>query len=227
MAVRAGVPLAEALARYTNLQRRFGLGDIDAGPPPVEWIGFTGEIEALTAPERRLAFTKSFYVTAPEDIPPPNRRPFGCFSFDPPDAAGVVRIHLSNRDSTGGVGPLSHAKRPRRLADLTTMFAAIRQAYPEARTVQGGSWLYNLEAYRRLFPAAYGDSRTPPEFARLRGTSSWGQFLDHSEALKPDLRAAFLRNIQTIDIAAPWRAFPLPALSASAPIGLFYDLYGV
>jgi hypothetical protein len=107
------------------------------------------------------------------------------------------------------------------------MFAAIRQSHREAKTIQGGSWLYNLEAYRRLFPTAYSASRTPPAFARLRGTSSWGQFLDHREAIKSDLRAAFLVNIETIDIAAPWRAFPLPVLSVSAPIGLFYELYGV
>ncbi|HEX4197281.1 MAG TPA: hypothetical protein VHZ26_07550 [Caulobacteraceae bacterium] len=227
MAARAAIPLAEALARYTNLQRRFGLGDIDAGPPPAQWVGFVGELESLDTPERRLAWTKAFFVTAPEDVPPADRTAFGCFSFDPPTAAGVVRIHFGNRDSTGGVGPLDQARRPRRLAELTEMFAAIRQAWPEANTVQGGSWLYNLAAYRRLFPAAYGDSRAPPEFARLRGTSSWGQFLDHREAIKPDLRAAFLRNIETIDIAAPWRAFPLPVLRTSAPMELFYDFYGV
>ena len=62
---------------------------------------------------------------------------------------------------------------------------------------------------------------------RLRGTSSWGQFLDHREAIKPDLRDTFLRNIETVDITAPWRSFPLPALRVAAPIGLFYDLYGV
>lgn len=227
MADRAAISLAEALARYTNLQRRFGLGDIDAGPAPAEWVGFVRELEALDTPERRLAFTKRFYVTAPEDLPPPDRRPFGCFSFDPPDADGVVRIHFSNRDRADGVGPLSQGKRPRRLAELEAMFAAIHEAHAEATTVQGGSWLYNLQAYRRLFPAAYGESRTPPTFARLRGTSSWGQFLDHREAIKPGLRTAFLRNIETIDVAAPWRAFPLPMLSASAPIGLFYELYGV
>jgi len=62
---------------------------------------------------------------------------------------------------------------------------------------------------------------------RLRGTSSWDQFLDHREAVKPDLRAAFLRKIETVDIAAPWRSFPLPALRVAAPIELFYDLYEV
>jgi hypothetical protein len=227
MAARAGVPLAESLAYNTNLQRRFGLGDVEFSPTPREWVAYVTALEALASPEQRLAWTKAFYVTAPEDVPPPDRRAFGCFSFDPADDEGVVRIHFSNRDSADGIGPLNRAKSPRRLAELKAMFALVRETQPAAMTVQGGSWLYNLEAYRRLFPEAYGASRSPPERVRLRGTSSWGQFLDHREAIKPDLRAAFLRNIETVDIAAPWRSFPLPALRVAAPIGLFYDLYEV
>lgn len=227
MADRAAIPLARSLAYYTNLQRRFGLGDMDSGPAPPEWLAFVVAVEALASAKQRLDFTKRFYVTAPEDVPPLDRRGFGCFSCDPPDADGVVRIHFSNRDSADGTGPLSRAKMSRRLAELQAMFAFMRAAWPAAVTVQGGSWLYNLDAYRRLFPPAYGDSRSPPERVRLRGTSSWGQFLDHREAIKPDLRAAFLRNIETVDIAAPWRSFPLPALRVAAPIETFYDLYEV
>ena len=227
MAARAAIPLAESLAYNTNLQRRFGLGDVELGPLPPEWLTYVAALEALASTEQRLDWTKTFYVTAPDDVPPPDRRAFSCFSCDPPDADGVVRIHFSNRDSADGIGPLSRAKMPRRLAELKAMFAFVRKTWPAARTVQGGSWLYNLDAYRRLFPAAYGESRSPPERVRLRGTSSWGQFLDHREAVKPDLRAAFLRNIATVDIAAPWRSFPLPALRVAAPIELFYDLYEV
>ena len=108
------------------------------------------------------------------------------------------------------------------------MFGFIRETWPEAISVQGGSWLYNLEAYRRLFPPAYGELRRPPSGpVRLGGTSSWGQFLDYREAVKPDLRAAFLRNIETLDVDAPWLAFPMPALRTVAPIELFYDLDGL
>jgi hypothetical protein len=228
MAARAAVPLADALTRYTNLQRRFGLGHGGTGLAPPQWLAYLGEMQRLGSPEQRLDWTKTFYVTAPEDLPPADRCAFGCFGCDPPNEAGAVQIHFSNRDSADGVGPLSHTKTSRRLAELKTMFAFIHEAWPAARSVQGGSWLYNLEAYRRLFPPAYGGSRTPPPApVRLGGTSSWGQFLDHREAVKPDLRTAFLRNIETIDVEAPWRAFPLPALRTTAPIGLFYDLYGV
>jgi hypothetical protein len=228
MAGRAAVPLAQSLADYTNLQRRFGLGNGGVGPAPAEWLAYVGEMERLSSVEQRLDWTKRFYVTAPEDRPPANRRFFGCFGCDPPNESGAVQIHFSNRDSADGIGPLSSTKTPRRMAELRSMFGYIREAWPDARSVQGGSWLYNLEAYRRLFPSAYGDSRRPPPSpVRLGGTSSWGQFLDHREAVKPDLREVFLRNLETIDTHAPWLAFPLPALRTSAPIKLFYELYGV
>jgi hypothetical protein len=228
MAARAAIPLADSLTRYTNLQRRFGLGHGGVGPAPPEWLAYVGEMERLSAPEQRLDWTQRFYVGAPEDLPPADQRKFGCFGCDPPNEAGVLRIHFSNRDSADGVGPLSRAKTPRRLAELKTMFGFIRETWPDALTVQGGSWLYNLEAYRRLFPAAYGDSRRPPPSpVRLGGTSSWGQFLDHREAVKPELREAFLRNLETMDVDAPWLAFPLRALMTSAPIGIFYAFYGV
>jgi hypothetical protein len=199
MAARAAIPLAQSLSLYTNLRRRLGLGYGGEGPPPPEWLAYLGAIEQLATSGRRLDFTKSFYVTALDDIPPSDH-----------------------------IGPLSRAKTPRRLDELKTMFAFVRETWPETRAVHGGSWLYNLEAYRRLFPPAYGASRKRPSGpVGLSGTSSWGQFLDHREAVKPDLREAFLHNLKTIDVAAPWRAFPLPALRTRAPIEIFYDLYGV
>ncbi len=226
MADLAGISLAQSLTLYTNLRRRLGLGH--GGEPPPEWRTYLSAIEQLGTCERRLDWTKSFYATAPDDIPPSDPRRFGCFGCDPPDAAGVMRIHFSNRDSADDIGPLSRAKTPRRLDELKTMFAFVGETWPETRAVHGASWLYNLEAYRRLFPPAYGQSRRRPSGpVGLSGTSSWGQFLDHREAIKPEPRDAFLRNIETIDIEAPWRAFPLPALRTRAPIELFYDLYGV
>jgi hypothetical protein len=228
MAERAAVPLARSLTDYTNLQRRFGLGHGGVGPAPAEWLAYVAEMERLSSAEQRLDWTRRFYATAPEDQPPEDRRFFGCFGCDPPNKAAAVQIHFSNRDSADDVGPLNRVKTPRRLAELKAMFGFVRETWLDARPVQGGSWLYNLEAYRRLFPAAYGESRRPPPSpVRLGGTSSWGQFLDHREVVKPDLRDAFLRNLETMDVDAPWRAFPLPALRTSAPVELFHAFYGV
>lgn len=92
--------------------------------------------------------------------------------------------------------------------------------------MRGGSWLYNLEAYRRLFPPEYAASTFEPERVRLDGTSSWGQLLDFRGFVKPAIRQALLDNIRNLDIRAPWRAFPMRALGAQSAIEHFCQFYG-
>ncbi|HEY2658747.1 MAG TPA: hypothetical protein VGI79_03430 [Caulobacteraceae bacterium] len=224
----ASLSLPEAVARYTNFHKRFGLGAVEDGPPSETWLRYAEPLDRLGSTARRLAWTKAFFAGLPEERPPTNRKSFGCFSSDPPDDAGVVRIHFLNKDAPDDPGPLSRAKMPDRRRELMSMFAFIRQAHPSAMQVRGGSWLYNLEAYRRLFPPEYGRSRTPMVGPRrLNGSSSWGQFLDRREAVKPDRRRAFLQNFVDLDAAAPWLAFPIQPLITNAPVALFYAFYEI
>jgi hypothetical protein len=225
VASRAAIPLAVAVARLTNLHRRFGLGDGGDAPQSRYWHDYACELERLRTADQRLAWTLACFVRAPQEALPAHERQFGCFSCAPPDEGGVVRIHFANRDSQDGAGPLSRLKMPNRMDELARMFAFIRATYSAVETVQGASWLYNLEAYCRLFPPAYAASRLQPARVRLSGSSSWGQFLDHRGAVKPGLRDAFLRAFEDLDVRAPWQAFPLPALRASAPIARFYAFY--
>jgi hypothetical protein len=77
------------------------------------------------------------------------------------------------------------------------------------------SWLYNLDAYKRLFPSAYRRSVREPGFApHLNGTSTWGQVLDWRQQVKPAMRDAVLANLACLDVRArrgrcfrcgPWR----------------------
>ena len=55
----------------------------------------------------------------------------------------------------------------------------------------------------------------------------WGQFLDHRERIKPELREVFLQNLSKLDMDNLWRVFPLPALITNAPVEVFYDFYDV
>ncbi len=135
-----------------------------------------------------------------------------------------MRIHFGNRDGDG-IGPLHRTKIGRRQQDLAALVGFIDAHHPAAERIVGMSWLYHLDAYRRLFPPEYGASAVPLARARLSGMSSWGQFLTHDEAIKPALRDAFLRNFASLDPAAPWRSFPLPALAVSAPVAAFRAFY--
>lgn len=224
LAERTGRPLDEVALQFTNLHRRFGLGTHDEAAPRAEWAAYAEGLRAARTPVEALDWSEAVFLRSPEEVD--KAAVFGCFTYDPPNAEGEVRIHFTNRDADG-VSPLAAGKRSRRLEDLARMFADVRARHPATTFVRGGSWLYNTEAYRRLFPPAYGESRRVLERVRLNGTSSWGQFLDHREEIKPAARDAFVANLARLDPEAPWAAFPLRALSVRAPIGLFYAHYGL
>jgi len=227
VAAAAALPLSEVLAQCTNFYRRFGLGRLQDAPLAPEWQKYTAHLLTLETHEQRVAWTQACFVQAPPERLPPDQRLFGCFSCDPPDADGRVRIHFANRDHDG-TGPLSRTKIATRRQELKAMFTYVQKTCANAKAVRGGSWLYHLEAYRRLFPPVYGASRKVLEgSARFQGTSSWGQFLDHREGVKPALRAQFLENLKQLDMHRLWEVFPLPACSAQAPMQAFYDFYNI
>jgi hypothetical protein len=225
IAERTSRAFSDACLEFTNLHRRFGLGRIEGGAASPEWARYAAGLERCGSRADRLAWTLAFFVDAPPDTGAGRR--FGCFSYELMDQARIVRIHFNNRDSEGDVGPLARDKADRRRAELAEMFRFIRGRHPQARTVWGGSWLYNLEAYRRLFPPDYAASVFVPERVRLDGTSSWGQLLDFRGVVKEPVRAALVENIGSLDVAAPWTAFPLRALGARAEVEGFYRFYGV
>jgi len=224
MADAKGLALREALDLYTNLRRRLGLFESD----DPNWLAFLDEMEAASSEAERLALTLARHRQAPAVPRPAYQVPFGCFACEPPNEDGALRIHFMNVDVGAEPGPLSAARRGERLAELAEMFGFIRGEHPAAKQVIGGSWLYNLEAYRRLFPPAYGASRRVPDGpVRLGGTSTWGQMVDHRGLVKPGKHARFLASLETIDVDQPWLAFPLRAMTAAAPIEVFLAFYDV
>lgn len=215
-----------ACLEFTNLHFRLGLGKVDPAAPSEAWRDYASGLAQRTDLAGRVDWTVAFFQTVRpvED----GKRRFGCFNFEMlADEPDVVRIHFNNRDSGGDVGPLARAKLEARLADLAAMFAVVRAEHPEARRVRGSSWLYNLEAYRRLFPPAYVASAVRPDRVRLNGTSSWGQVLDFRGCAKPEVCAALLHKAADPGLAAPCEAFPLRPLAVECAVGDFYALYGI
>jgi hypothetical protein len=223
MARRTDMPLADIVLRFTNFHRRFGFGDPDKGVASA-WADYVQPLQELADLEEQTNWTLAFFRDAPEEKPPAGQHLFGCFGCEPPDDRGMVRIHFVSVDDDG-LGPLHRSKVNRRQRELAAMFAFVRQRYPTAARVRGISWLYHIEAYRRLFPPEYTATAAAPAWVRLNGMSSWGQFIRHDGTIKPALRDAFLRNFETMDVAAPWHSFPLPALIVSAPVEAFSAFY--
>jgi hypothetical protein len=225
LAAKSGVPLEAAFTFYTNLCRRFGF---DRPAPGVEcapqWTAFVRRLVTLQTTAERVALTADF---AHERLPhwPTTAGRFGCFNFDPP-RDGAVRIHFFPNDTEGGSGPLRRKKCAKRVDELATMFAFLRRNHPDARYVVGNSWLYNIEAYRRLFPPEYIASVKLHDAPRdLAGGSWWGQFIDHAGNVRADRARIFRERLRTLDPAALWKLFPMPAMSARAAVDVFYRYY--
>jgi hypothetical protein len=122
-----GMPVAEAVALYTNFHRRFGLGVVRGLPATPGWRRYAEGLQGLPDHAARLAWTLEFRRQSPPETPPPADRVFGCFGCDPPDQHGVLRIRFANRDHDGA-SPLHPAKVPRRREELRA--DRLREVFP-------------------------------------------------------------------------------------------------
>ena len=219
VAAKTGGTFAHAVFTHTNLFMRLSFGtrqqldESDAG-----WCAFVDELVTARDP---AAFAYRAYLDAPA-APASSAIPFGCFSVDPVGADGIVRFHFGNKEP-GDVSPLAAARIGMRRDELRALVAHVRACWPHARVVNGNSWLYHFESYRRLFPPGYGGSRSVVRHSpSIQGTSRWGQFLDFRGRIIPDVRANFLGNLARVDAAHLCDAFPVPTYRTTAPIEDFH-----
>ena len=218
----SGLPLARALLEYTNLYIRFGLGrGFDPADPT--WREY---LAGLHEPRDISEWTYGFYSRRPDTMAAPSVvATFGCFAYARP-SDDRIRLHFENTE-TDGQSPLALDRVPRRSAELAALFEHVKRSPGPAPRVGGVSWLYNLEAYRRLFPGAY--VATAHAVAdRFQHMPLWGQFVDRHGAIKERIARQFLERVERqasgdgLD-----RCFPLQALSVEAPVQDFYDFYRI
>ncbi|HYE93562.1 MAG TPA: hypothetical protein VEA38_21205 [Terriglobales bacterium] len=222
-AALSGASWPRALLDYTNLYIRFGCGFAFDPAQPV-WRAYVAGVTGMPAD---AAWTYDFYLAHGAAMAgPPVAATFGCFAYArlPDDR---LRLHFVNAEPDGG-SPLAKERQAARRADLAALFAHVKAAHGDASLrVVGGSWLYNLEAYCRLFPPSYlATARVSPR--RFRRMSLWGQFLDRRGAVKPAMADPFRERLaRATDIDALDACFPLPALTVEGPVRAFYAFYGV
>jgi hypothetical protein len=218
--VLSRLPLESVLLRYTNFYIRFGLGrEFDAAHPT--WRAYlTGIQDAQDQPD----WTYRFYLMHSETLAgPPVEATFGCFSYAL-SHEGRIRLHFQNAD-TKGHSSLGVACVEQRRADLTALFAHVRRTLPEQVLVTGVSWLYNLNAYRRLFPASYiATARVIND--RFQAMPLWGQFLDRYGGLKQSMVRPFLARLdQQTSLEGLHNCFPFQVIAVEAPASVFFDFY--
>lgn len=107
------------------------------------------------------------------------------------------------------------------------MFAHIRQHEPQATTVRGNSWLYNLHAYRRLFPPAYTAVLPESEEGEYQFLARWGQLFDRAWDARQPEGERFLQALEQLTSLDDLRhCFPYQIRQPRAAIAHFYAFYG-
>lgn len=217
----SGLPLSRVLLEYTNLYIRFGLGrDFDAAHPT--WQAYLAGLNG--GPDIR-EWTYDFYVTRHDAMAGPTVvATVGCFSYAPLSAERI-RLHFHNAEAEGH-SPLAIERVSRRMAELAGLFECVkRTSHPPLRVV-GASWLYNLDAYRRLFPAPYlATARVLP--GRFRHMPLWGQFVNRHGEVKESMARPFLERLgRQSSLESLEQCFPFPVLLVEAPVREFSDFYG-
>lgn len=218
----SGLSLPRALLDYTNFYIRFGCCR-DFEPSHPIWQAY---LTGLHNTDHRRAWTYRFYLTRNEAITgPPVVATFGCFSYAqlPGD---LIRLHFHNADiakhSSLGSGCVEQ-----RHAELIAIFGHVLQTLPAQVKVIGVSWLYNLDAYRRLFPSSYIATARVMSF-RFRSMALWGQFLDRHGELKEQMTRPFLERLnKETCVERMHECFPFQVLTVEASVQEFYDFYGV
>jgi len=218
----SGLPLARVLLEYTNLYIRLGLGrDFDSAHPT--WRAYVTGLEDASDPSD---WTYRFYVTRSEAMAAPTVvATFGCFSYARL-TDDRIRLHFRNAE-TNGRAPLGVERQGQRLAELSALFGHVKHSPSEPLRVAGASWLYNLAAYRRLFPPSYlATARVIGR--RFQHMPLWGQFLDRQGEVKGSVARQFLERLERLSsLDCLDQCFPLQVLAVEASVREFDDFYGI
>ena len=218
----SGIPLEAALFERTNLYVRLGFGrDFD-----FDHEGWQSYLTGLRGAADSREWTYRFYRRDPEaKTAPAVAATFGCFSYAVPDGHHV-RLHFRDTEADE-VSPLGAARINQRRSELSALFAHLKPGLDQAIPVVGASWLYNLEAYRRLFPPVYTSTASPIRGA-FRSMALWGQFINRRGEVRTPVAVPFLKALaEASDLADVGECFPLQALTARASLREFYDFYEV
>lgn len=152
---------------------------------------------------------------------------FGCFRYrfvEDEKGYGIVKMHFLN-DGTSKEGPLSSSQKGNRLRELKELFEDVKKNHPNAKYVQGGSWLYNLESYKRLFPKEYINNMKSI-YPKTQMLVIWGQFINSEGGIKKDKAEQFLSRLSQAKTKEDLEnVFEFIELFPKCEIKYFYDFY--
>lgn len=243
MAKRTGTSLVEAVDTYAPIIRNH----IHTFNEEGDWE-ITGLEEGVTDENiLEYAWDRSLVRHVERNSEPATYHPeggsrFGCHYYTYEEDSKTVYIHFFNAEfeeewvdgKDVSKGPLASEKIERRRHELTDMFRDIKTKHPDVLYVKGRSSLYNLEAYRRLYPESFevGEIDYDPKLWG-QGTTVWGQFLGGNNkapgeyGYKEELAEQFMEKAKDVPLDVLADALPMPPRKVHGNIEDFYSFYGI
>jgi hypothetical protein len=214
---RFGISLTDALIKYTNLPRQLRLSEPE--PKREYFIG-------LNQASDKLEWTLEYYQALPDEASSEHAT-FGFWCYEIRDGI-VVRQHLINTELSAGESVLGEQFQDKRMAEIAGMHRYIRANEPSALYVKGVSWLYNVDAYRRLFPPKYIQAMAQADYASYTYMSLWGQFYNRDWSIRQDSADTLLSHVEKLDsLDNLISCFPYQALNGICEIEVFRSFYGI
>jgi hypothetical protein len=210
----SGLPLIETVGSHTNIYVRLGMGPrLDNANP--DWLAYVSTLATQNDPAAwtyEVQCRRANLPTVPDVV-----ASVGCFSYAP---VGPSRVRLHFRPGSQlSDSPLSLSNAHPRRGELAALLSQVA-ALGDAVQVVGASWLYNLMAYRRLFPEPYLVGLKPVEHPYQR-MPLWGQFLKRDRTLRSEPAKHFNSHIaKATSLAELSSCFPYRVLSTVAPVKL-------
>ncbi len=212
----------EVVKEHTPIYYLIGNHDWEFKEDSVYWQEF---LERFNKGEDILELVYDMYSKNYEEYS--KHKWFGCFRYkfvEDEKGDGIVKMHFLN-DRTSKDGPLASSQKENRLRELKELFDDVKRNHPNAKYVQGGSWLYNLESYKRLFPKEYINNMKSIN-PKTQMLVIWGQFVNSEWGINKERAEQFLKRLKKSKTEEDLKnAFELKELFPKCKIEYFYNFY--
>lgn len=220
---KKNVSYDQALFENTCLYVRL-LGYNDINRPSIqnnEWIKILNEKPQDTMKQVDYFYDLYiYYETTKKPSPPPT----ACFSYNYHNESNIFELHFINADSKGN---FSKERTSIRYDELKKLFEDIKNKNHNDALVKIGTWMLNIDAFKRFFPLEFTEKATFLETPLTQNYTHWGQFLTKEGYLKKESALLFLNKVRSNTFDHINKYFLLPAKISFLELPYFFKFYNI
>lgn len=225
---RTGLPLWDAVAKYTALQEEVTGAAFQEEPNYGIWNRFlhitAGKAWLDIAQVAYALYLEQPYARFDATWTPTGSTRFGALGVDTsPYNVSRNQVKLHFLPTRSGASDLASSRLSERRGDMKRPLRFVKTTHPSIAYFTSATWLQNLPNYQALFPPAFLQRR---EVRRDHFLGLWGQFVKWDGSANTSNYDRLLSNLQqaqTLDAIID--SIPLKVLGARVPIEAFYEFY--